>query len=370
MRLRVRVRRAAARCAVGVGSLVVVVSVTASVTACGGAPDPSGAHDALAAVDLAIGGETVCTVERDRSVVCGDADRRSAVEGVADAVAVVAGHDHACARLSSGRVACWGGNHHGQLGDGTVTERVVAAPVRGLERVTAISAGHARTCAVVEDGSAWCWGARELDPHRMLVEPRIAPTPTRIDGLKGVAAIAVGGFHMCALSDAGTVACWGSNELGQLGDGTRTSREAPRTIVGLDRVVAVGAGWLHTCALRDDGEVLCWGADLVGQQGPHDTPGLAKTSPSRIEGLPRAREVVVAGEHTCAIPRDGSAPRCWGHDGEGQITGRPSGIVRTPKRLGIGAVSRLAAGAARTCAILTDGALRCWGARADDHGPT
>lgn len=362
MRARVRGggRRATASCAV-------VLSV---ITGCSGAADRDPVVDPDGVVDLAIGTAQVCTLDRDREVACGDADRRAPIHGTRGALEIAAGHDHACARLDSGRVACWGANDFGQLGDATTIAHASAVEVRGLSGAKAIAAGHARTCAVTEDGSVWCWGAGELDPHRMLVEPRIAASPTRIEGLDDATAIAVGGFHVCALRAGGRVTCWGSNDLGQLGDGTRTSRDAPRTIDGLDSVVAIGAGWLHTCALRDDGAVLCWGADLVGQMGPSDTPGTAKTSPTRIAKLPKARAIAVAGEHTCAIPEDGSAPRCWGYDGEGQITGRASGIVRTPRRLDVGAFTRVAAGASRTCALLERGALQCLGAVAEAQGPT
>jgi alpha-tubulin suppressor-like RCC1 family protein len=70
------------------------------------------------------------------------------------ATRISAGKHHACALTSGGAVWCWGDNGHGQLGDGTTTNRWVATPVSGLESgVTAIAAGTFHTCALMEDAS-------------------------------------------------------------------------------------------------------------------------------------------------------------------------------------------------------------------------
>lgn len=78
----------------------------------------------------------------------------------ASAVEVSIGQSrHVCARLTDGRVYCWGQNDHGQLGDGTTTNRLVPVPVKGLPGpATAISLGQDRSCALV-DGRVFCWGS-------------------------------------------------------------------------------------------------------------------------------------------------------------------------------------------------------------------
>ncbi|MEM4461028.1 MAG: hypothetical protein QXY70_02735, partial [Nanopusillaceae archaeon] len=76
-----------------------------------------------------------------------------------------------------------------------------------------------------------------------------------------------GESHTCALLSNGSVACWGYNYYGQLGDGTNTNRATPVNVVGIDNAVAIAAGWGHTCALLSNGTVRCWGRNNYGQLG-------------------------------------------------------------------------------------------------------
>lgn len=88
-----------------------------------------------------------------------DAPVKIDLPGPAAEVAVGA-NGHACARLASGAVHCWGRGDHGQLGDGKTEDRAAPAPVVGIAKATRIAAGAETTCAIAQGGRLFCWGQR------------------------------------------------------------------------------------------------------------------------------------------------------------------------------------------------------------------
>jgi alpha-tubulin suppressor-like RCC1 family protein len=88
-----------------------------------------------------------------------------------------------------------------------------------------------------------------------------------VSGLSGVAAIAPGFRHTCALMNDKAVQCWGKNVNGQLGDGTVGASLRPVLVNGVDSAVVVSAGREHTCAVLVDGRVRCWGDNQWQQLG-------------------------------------------------------------------------------------------------------
>ena len=273
---------------------------------------------------------------------------------------VVIGTKHACA-LAAGRVACWGDNEYGQLGNGNRTDSTVATDVLGLPApVTALAAGGHRSCAVAA-GNAHCWGLSPVGS-----EPALERTvPTRVPGLDpGVVALAVGDEHACALNSSGGVKCWGANGDGQLGIGSTVEQYAstPRDVVGLASGVArIAAGDRHTCALTTSGAVKCWGAGLEGQLGDG---GLVNSPfPVDVVGLAaNVAELDAGGSHTCAGTRAGAA-KCWGGNGYYQLGDGTTQNRSTPVDVaGIAMpVVAISAGGVHTCARTLAGSALCWG---------
>jgi len=296
----------------------------------------------------------------------------SPLEVLGKAVVITAGSFHTCALLADGSAKCWGANQSGQLGiSNTALNNTAATPVLGGGgSVTArdIAAGRNHTCAVRANGTVACWGdnssgqlgdgttTTRLSPVAVITSPN---TP-----LTTVIAIAAGEAHTCALLAVGTVLCWGLNLNGQLGDGTTTTRLAPVGVGVLTSVVAIAAGGAlgssHTCALRANGTVQCWGANGSGQLGDGTTT--TRLSPVLVRGgLANAVSIAVGELHTCALVAIG-VPFCWGFNGSGRLGTSPTTNPLLPALVSLDNTVAIAGGNTHTCALRSDGIPFCWGA--------
>jgi len=189
----------------------------------------------------------------DEPIVLGDetnTDRQSLpseVSGITTATSIALGGVHSCALLMDGKVMCWGWNQFGQLGDRTTTDRVTPVEVSGITTATSITLGNRHSCALLTGGTVKCWGsngngelgasvASTCDMWGYYPDPATiscSTTPVEVSGIADAESIALGSSHSCAVLDDGKVMCWGSNDYGQLGDGTTTSRTTPVEVSGL-----------------------------------------------------------------------------------------------------------------------------------------
>jgi hypothetical protein len=176
----------------------------------------------------------------------------------------------------------------------------------------------------------------------------------------GVASIGVSYYFGCALRADHSVACWGANDHGELGGGSKladSSAPAPVTVPKLDHVARLAVGSAHACAVRDDGGVDCWGFSDYGATGTGTATGIDDVSPTRVAvGAPV--DLIAAGDnHTCAASVDGMSIWCWGlylsrYDG----TDAPTPLPAVGQR-----VLQLRGAAGTTCGLFADGLVRCWG---------
>ncbi len=280
------------------------------------------------------------------------------------ATAIAAGSQHSCAIRPGGGLSCWGHNHDGQLGDGTTMTRLEPVMVAGIAAVAGVVTSRypdfRHTCALSSGGSVSCWGSNRVGQLGDGTTSN-ALTPVPVSGISDATALAAGAQHTCALRTGGGVACWGENRSGQLGDGTTSTAAAPGapipvTVDGLTDATAITAGDTHTCALRVGGQIACWGYGLAS-----GTEQNALT-PTNVAGITNAIGVSAGAAHTCALLAGGGIA-CWGNNEAGQLgagSSAPYSKVPVPV-LGIADARAVSAGQFYTCAVRSDHRVMCWG---------
>ena len=391
------------------------------------------------------------------------------------AVAITAGDYHTCALLDDGSVSCWGNNEYGQLGDGTNTNGNTPAQTSSLgtdRTAVAITAGDYHTCALLDDGSVSCWGN---NGHGQLGDgtntDRNTPTQTSSLGTDRTAALdsnylpggtsqtacaagtyqasagqssctdASAGYYVpttgqttqteCAAgtyqASTGQSACTDASagyyvpttgqttqtacaagtyqsatgqtscddaDPGYYVDSTTGIAQTTQTACAVGTYQAsagqssctdasagyyvldsrdhnsnkIASGDAHTCAILDDGSVSCWGNNYYGQLGDgNEGDDTHRNTPTQISslGTDRTAVAITAGvEHTCAILDDGSVS-CWGYNSYGQLGDGTTTNRNTPTQTSSLGTDRTAvaitAGLYHTCAILDDGSVSCWG---------
>jgi len=254
-----------------------------------------------------------------------------------------------CAVTPQGGAKCWGGNDFGSLGRGDFTHTSSLTPVNvvGLKSgVASIAGGLFHECALTTRGGVKCWGG-SLDNGTRRDAARAVDVPGLRRGIRALAA----GEGTCALTKAGAVKCWG---LGRTAPG-------PRTVRGLGSgatAIAVGNG--HACAVVRGGAVECWGDNRYGQLGN----GTIKTSstPVHVLGLRGAVAVATGDWHTCALTRAGGVV-CWGDGNQGDLgNGSRARSTRPVRVVGLqSGVTAIAAGGSHSCALTRAGVVKCWG---------
>jgi alpha-tubulin suppressor-like RCC1 family protein len=213
---------------------------------------------------------------------------------------------------------------------------LVIDPFRAVE----LTAGSGFTCAIDEAGTGYCWGSNFSGTLGNGLVHGSFTRPTPIAGGLTWASIQGGEQHGCGITTAGSAFCWGYNGLGQLGDNTTTSRIVPTAVQSSTPFLALATGFFHTCGLSAAG-AECWG-NLDG-----------------FTGL--SLETLVAGwDHECGLTSAGAA-YCWGSNFNGQLGDGSLSFRAAPVPVaGNLTFDALDAGSRFTCGIAAEAAY-CWG---------
>jgi alpha-tubulin suppressor-like RCC1 family protein len=238
-------------------------------------------------------------------------------------VQVTAGWGNTCAVRSDGTLWCWGRNEGGQVGDGPTCSPYPCGKPSPVQ-VTALGTSVVETanvCARKSDGTLWCWGTNNLGQigDGTTIAKFLPVQVTTLGATVVEVALGVDG-GVCARKSDGTLWCWSQNDSGQAGDGTTiTPVLSPKQVVALGTtVVQVAVGGRHTCARKSDGTLWCWGQNSNGQLGDGTTTD-TRLAPVQVAALGTSVVGVHAGFfHTCARKAD-STLWCWGNNANGQL---------------------------------------------------
>ncbi len=245
---------------------------------------------------------------------------------------IVPAYDSTCALMTNGTAKCWGYNNDGELGNGNFTDSLTPVNVKG---------------------------------------------PSGSGVLSGIVDLTAGEYHTCALLADGTAKCWGYNNSGELGDGTFTDRNLPRTVKApngsgaLSGITQLVASTDTTCARLNSGQARCWGYNLYGGIGDGTTThrNLPRTvKPASGTGAMTNIFAVAPGYYTSCFLINGGTARCVGYNGDGELGNGTTTDSLTPVTVlngsGVGALSGITfmeSSYFNTCVALSNGQARCWG---------
>jgi RHS repeat-associated protein len=185
-------------------------------------------------------------------------------------------------------------------------------------------------------------------------------TPVAVAGaLTGVTTIAGGLSFGYALRNDGTVWAWGDNSDGELGNGTTTSSTVPVPVTGLSNVTAIAAAGNDGYALRSDGTVWSWGLNRYSELGNGTTT--SSTVPVPVTGLSNVTAIAAGGYNASALRSDGTV-WSWGFNGDGELGNGSTANSSVPVRVsGLTGAFAVARGSQMGYALRSDGTVWAWG---------
>jgi alpha-tubulin suppressor-like RCC1 family protein len=352
---------------------------------------------------------------------------------------VSAGGEVSCALEKGGILYCWGRNTYGEVGNGSLNPQLVAGVGGAGATYADVSVGRRHTCALdlyQPYLRAFCWGEvnfgqigsyfiHDSVPCEFLQDPQLVYAYRSCQPIRGLPVqlgngalvpgwLSSGTTHSCAIHHGGSVSCWGTATVGQLGDDTTNdypldyckaeqfgvfellNLPCRRNPMGspLGSFTAVSAGWdssfaAHTCAVATDSLAYCWGSNAQGQLGtatvdptpcrwdtdsvlgianPRNSVPCSRT-PQPIDGARRFISIGAGAHHTCGLGGADSLVYCWGDNSFGQLGDGAFQRRFTPQVAPVAVEARMAilsVGAYHSCAIReVDGSLWCWGRGVD-----
>ena len=260
-----------------------------------------------------------------------DVAEPQAVTGGLQFMRISAGQIHTCGIAVDSLAYCWGQQGLGRLGNNQGASAAISTPtaVDGAMHFASISAGDEHTCGIIGDATAFCWGrqANGRLGNNLTVDASVI-TPTAVQDGHTFLEISAGGDHTCGVRGPATDRrgmCWGLNAEGQLGvaAGDFTERLVPNFVANSLKYRNIRASDRSSCGATVGGSGFCWGTADIGRLGNGITTGSFTVPQAVAGGLSFVRidaatpGVSTFGDHTCGMTSSGKA-YCWGGSDFGQ----------------------------------------------------
>ena len=295
----------------------------------------------------------------------GQAERKlpAPIPGVHDIVGASVGHGHALLVTKDGTVLGWGRNNGCELGVADDRRRLTPITIAGVSGAVQVAAGMTFSAAVLADGSVRVWGSNEeglLANGRSGFQAPCAETPVPVEGLTGVKRMVVSESDVLVLKQDGTVWGWGSNDGGQLCDGTTERRNRPVQMKGIANAVDIDINGASVIVLADGTVRMCGTSTNAFLADAAE--GSKHTTPFKVGGITSAVAARTQGGSTMVRLKDGTLLG-WGYGMHGSLG---DGFIDriTPKPhapAGLGPVLAHFYASNSGFAIRADGTVMAWG---------
>jgi alpha-tubulin suppressor-like RCC1 family protein len=195
----------------------------------------------------------------------------------------------------------------------------------GPTALTTALLAAAPAIAAVPLGKAFGWGSNQYGQlgNGSSGPGTAANLPVAVRDLSGVRSVKAGCNHGLALTRDGSVWAWGDNYYGQLGNGANVKRSLP-VKVKLANVKAISAGCDHNLALKENGTVWAWGDNYYGQLGNGSSEDSSNV-PVKVISLGTTANAVAAGKNFSLALMSNGKVKSWGYNAEGQLGDGTSG---------------------------------------------
>ncbi len=214
-----------------------------------------------------------------------------------------------------------------------------------------VSLGNSYSAVLRKNGDLYTFGSNAVG---QLGDGTTDDSHIPVKIMSNVKSISIGNYHSAAIKENGDLYTWGDNYYGQLGNGTKDDSPSPQKIMSNVKTVCLGK-YGHSAAIKENGDLYIWGDDsfdLLGNGTKDDSP-----SPQKI--MSNVKSVSLGISHCAAIKENGDL-YTWGLNTYGELGDGTNNSSDTPIKV-MTNVKAVSLGNLHSAAIKENGDLYTWG---------